>query len=192
MLVFVGHSNSYWHSACEVQCRSGEFISCCNVCGRESVLIIVFVCVEGPRVGWILVAQHPIAVATHPLPAFQRDHSHTATGERCPHSPCLNDTHSGWCTSTVFLIKLTFASQWQNCNGFYLTLTEQSRLFLALWRCGTWWGTPTASFISVSWTKRWCPDGPATSATHEDSLVRTRATFCICCTIVSQNRKILM
>lgn len=67
----------------------------CNVCGREHYVIILFVCVEGPRVGWILVAQHPVAVSTHPLPAFQRGHSYSAPGERRTHSPCLINTHSG-------------------------------------------------------------------------------------------------
>lgn len=106
MFVLVRHSNSYGHFACEVHYRSaphclgftditGEFITCCSVCGRESVLIMLFLCVEGPRVGWILVTQHPIAVSTHPLPAFQRDYSHTAAGKRRPHRPGLNDTHSG-------------------------------------------------------------------------------------------------
>lgn len=83
----------------------GEFIIL--MCGREGVLIIVFVCVKGPRVGWILVAQRPIAVSTHPLPAFQRDHSHTATGESCSHSPCINDTHSGWYTGRVFFFLIS-------------------------------------------------------------------------------------
>uniref|UniRef100_A0A8P4KCU4 Transmembrane protein 17 n=1 Tax=Dicentrarchus labrax TaxID=13489 RepID=A0A8P4KCU4_DICLA len=50
---------------------------------------------RGPRVGWILAAEHPAAVSTHPVSAVQRSHSHTAPGEGGPHSSRHIHTHTG-------------------------------------------------------------------------------------------------
>lgn len=76
-------------------------------CEAETVDLVLFAFVEGPRVGWILAAKHPVAVSTNPLPAFQRGHSHTASGEGCPHSSCLINTHSG--RDTFLLNSISFA-----------------------------------------------------------------------------------
>lgn len=64
--------------------------------------------VEGPRVGWILAAEHPAAVSTNPVSALERSHSHPAPGEGRSHSSRHFHTHTGTIT---FLLKA-------DCCGF--------------------------------------------------------------------------
>lgn len=67
-------------------------------CKAETVIPVMFMFVEGPRVGWILAAEHPAAVSTNPVSAVQRSRSHTAPGEGRSHSSCHIHTHTGTIT----------------------------------------------------------------------------------------------
>lgn len=62
---------------------------------QEAVIPLMCVFVEGARVGWILAAEHPAAVSSHPVSAVQRSHSHTAPGEGRSHSSRHVHTHTG-------------------------------------------------------------------------------------------------
>lgn len=75
----------------------------------------MFMFVEGPRVGWILAAEHPAAVSTNPVSAVQRSHSHTAPGERRSHSSCHIRTHTGTITflfKTVLVLPNMLRLEW--------------------------------------------------------------------------------
>lgn len=62
---------------------------------QEAVIPLMCVFVEGARVGWILAAEHPAAVSSHPVSAVQRSHSHSAPGEGRSHSSRHVHTHTG-------------------------------------------------------------------------------------------------
>ena len=62
---------------------------------QKAVIPLMCVFVEGARVGWILAAEHPAAVSSHPVSAVQRSHSHTAPGEGRSHSSRHVHTHTG-------------------------------------------------------------------------------------------------
>ena len=72
---------------------------------QEVVTPVMCVFVEGARVGWILAAEHPAAVSSHPVSAVQRSHSHTAPGEGRSHCSHHVHTHTG--TICFFPSKLT-------------------------------------------------------------------------------------
>lgn len=74
-------------------------------CGAGILIIVMPVFVKGPRVGWILAAEHPFAVSINPVSALQWSHSHSAPGEGCSHSSCHIHTHTG--LNTFWLRKTT-------------------------------------------------------------------------------------
>lgn len=103
------------------------------MCEAEIVIPVMYVFVEGPGVGWILAAEHPAAVSTHPVPAIQRGHSHTAPGEGRSHSSCLIHTHTGTitfplnadcCSSTNSNLSTAYTKYRLSCACFLDVITQ--------------------------------------------------------------------